>query len=115
MLSKTIFLYYLDIVNDFVPADELGKNWEIFAFIASFLAISLWVVLIIYLLFFRKFRIRYFVDGVLVHTSYYKKKENIEKYSHENVENWYLDEECTKVFTGKVEESKNYKLFAKTK
>ena len=89
MLNNNIFFQLLENV----PADELGKNWELFQIIAIFLGIIPWIILIVYLVFFRRYRIRYFVDNQLVHVCYYKKKAIILDYSYQNLNKWYIDED----------------------
>ncbi len=97
-----------------VPADELGKNWYAFQIILLTLGILPWFILIAYLIFFKKFRIRYYVDGKLVYTKYYKQKDIILSYSYQDIDTWYLDEECMTLFNESVMPNKNLKLFAKT-
>lgn len=109
MLNNNIFFQLLENV----PADELGKNWELFQIIAIFLGIIPWIILIVYLVFFRRYRIRYFVDNQLVHVCYYKKKAIILDYSYQNLNKWYIDEDCTIVFEDEVMPNKNIKLFTK--
>ena len=103
MLNNNIFFQLLENV----PADELGKNWELFQIIAIFLGIIPWIILIVYLVFFRRYRIRYFVDNQLVHVCYYKKKAIILDYSYQNLNKWYIDEDCTIVFEDEVMPNKN--------
>ncbi len=105
------FFMFLDAVK--VPADELGKNWEFFATFTIILGVSPWLGLIVYLLFFKKYRIRYFVDGILVKTIHYKKKQKIEEYNYQDINKWYLDENCTLLFCEEVMPDRNLKLFAK--
>lgn len=109
MLNNNIFFQLLENV----PVDELGKNWELFQMIAIFLGIIPWIILIVYLVFFRRYRIRYFVDNQLVHVCYYKKKAIILDYSYQNLNKWYIDEDCTIVFEDEVMPNKNIKLFTK--
>lgn len=95
-----------------VPADELGKNWHIFEIIAISLAILPWISLIIYLIFLRKYRIRYFVNGELVNESLYKKNASINSFEYNGINKWYTDEECTNEFTKKTI-NENFKLYGK--
>ena len=95
-----------------VPADELGKNWIIFEIIAITLSILPWIVLIIYLVFLRKYKVRYFVDNELVHEVSYKKNNEIIFFEYDNVNVWYIDEECVTEFSEKFI-TKNIKLYGK--
>lgn len=109
MLNNSVFFQLLENV----PADELGKNWELFQIITIILGIIPWIILIVYLVFFRRYRIRYFVDNQLVNVCYYKKKAVILNYSYQNLNKWYIDEDCTILFKDEVMPNKNIKLFAK--
>lgn len=108
MLNNNIFFQLLENV----PADELGKNWELFQMIAIFRNYSLDYLNCLFS-FFRRYRIRYFVDNQLVHVCYYKKKAIILDYSYQNLNKWYIDEDCTIVFEDEVMPNKNIKLFTK--
>ena len=85
-------IYFL--TENKVQADELGNNWVIFEIIAIVVATLPWIALIIYLVFLKKYRVRYFVNGELVNTTYYKKNQMIDDFKYNNISKWYLDEEC---------------------
>ena len=82
--------------GDIVPADELGKNWDIFKIIVILLGILPWIALIIYLC-TMKYRIRYFVNGQLVHTIYY--------------DQWYQDAEGKQSFVLEQMPSENIRVY----
>lgn len=104
------FLIYLTQNN--VSADELGKNWLVFEIIAIVAATLPWIFLIIYLLFLRKYRVRYFVNGELVNESFYKKNNEICSFEYNGINKWYVDEECTVEFK-KTLINENIKLYGK--
>ena len=104
-------LFYFLTSNN-VPADELGKNWLIFEIIAILLATLPWIVLLVYLIFFRKFRVRYFVNGEIVNETLYKKNDEIIIFEYNGNTTWYIDEECTVLFSKKTI-SENIKLYGK--
>ena len=105
---------FLEASESFVPADELGKNWEIFVVIAVVIATLPWIVLIVYTLFFKKYRVRFFLGEECVNTSYYKKNEGVVLYNTETYE-WYYDTELTEKVVCLTIEDKNIKLFGKLK
>lgn len=100
--------------GDVVPADELGKNWDMFKVIVISLGILPWLALIIYLC-VMKYRIRYFVNGQLVHTVYYKRKQSIQPYHYQmgnqTVDQWYQDADCKQQFILEHMPSENIKLY----
>ena len=101
------------ILNDLkVPSEELGKNWTIFEVIAIVVAILPWLILIIYLLFLKKYRIRYFVDGKLINEIHYKKNNKIDNFEYQGISKWYIDEECTIEFKQNTI-NENIKLYGK--
>lgn len=102
--GKAIMLNLYSMIGyfgDVVAADELGKNWDTFKIIVILLGILPWIVLIIYLC-TMKYRIRYFVEGQLVHTIYYKRKQSIQPYQYQienqTIDQWYQDAEGTQLF-----------------
>lgn len=100
--------------GDIVAADELGKNWDIFKIMVILLGILPWIALIIYLC-VMKYRIRYFVNGQLVHTVYYKRKQPIQPYHYQTekqtIDQWYQDADCTKLFDLEHMPSENIRLY----
>lgn len=100
--------------GDIVPADELGKNWDIFKIIVILLGILPWIALIIYLC-TMKYRIRYFVNGQLVHTIYYKRKQSIQPYQYQTenqtIDQWYQDAEGKQSFVLEQMPSENIRVY----
>ncbi len=100
--------------GDIVPADELGKNWDIFKIIVILLGILPWIALIIYLC-TMKYRIRYFVNGQLVHTVYYKRKQSIQPYQYQTenqtIDQWYQDAEGKQPFVLEQMPSENIRVY----
>lgn len=111
MLDK-LFIF-LEETSEYVPADELGDYFWVFAGLVIFLAVLPWLFLIIYTIFLRKFRIRYFVDDKLVYEIKYKKNKPIAPYQYEQITTWYLDQELTKPFDLSVMPDYNLKVYAK--
>ena len=104
-------IYFL--TENKVPAEELGYNWSIFEIIAIVVATLPWIVLIVYLVFLKKYRVRYFVNGELVNTAYYKKNQIINDFKYNNISKWYLDEECSAEYINS-NITDNLKLYSKT-
>ena len=115
--GKAIMLNLYTIIGyfgDVVPADELGKNWDTFKIIVVLLGILPWIALITYLC-TMKYRIRYFVNGQLVHTVYYKRKQSIQPYQYQienqKIDQWYQDAACTQQFVLEQMPSENIKVY----
>lgn len=104
-------LFY--ILENTVPADELGKFWGIFEIIVIILGIAPWIVLLVYLVFFKKYSVSYFVNDELVHKTYYKKNSKLNDFTYNEISIWYVDEECTKIYDNETLIKDNIKLFAK--
>ncbi len=94
-----------------VTNSELDSGWYPALYILIGVSAILMIVIIIYFINL-KYRIRYFVNGELVHTVYYKKNAPIFEYQYDKIDNWYIDEECTVLFTETVMPNKNMKLYA---
>ncbi len=93
--------------------ENVDRGWYTTLWILIALALICYIAVIIY--FIRmKYRIRYFVDGKLVNTIYYKKNETIMQYDYLGNNEWFLDEECTNLFIDNVMPSKNLKLYSKS-
>ncbi len=105
---------FLENAGDIVPADELGKNWTLFVIFVCVIVTLPWIALIIYSIFFKKYRVRYFYNNECVHTEYYKKGQNVNLLVYQNVE-WYLDSDLTEKVLSYTIEDKNIKLFGKEK
>ena len=108
-MNNLIFRF---LTENNVPADELGKNWEVFEIIAIAFAVLPWILLIVYLLFLKKYRVRYFVNGELVNETFYKKNCEVAPFEYNGITTWYTDEECTNKFT-KKSLTENIKLYGK--
>lgn len=106
------------ILENVVGKDELGKNWEIFEIFAIFISILPWLFLILYIIFWRKYYLTYYVNGQLVNKRAYKYNQKIDKYIYENenviVTKWYLDEELEKEITFTNMPKNNLKLYGST-
>ena len=76
-------------------------------------AILPWIYIIIVNL-NKKYYLKYFVNGELVKTDYYKFDQLIELFEHENSTEWYLDEENNNQFSLTNMPKKNIKLYKKT-
>ncbi|MCM1259577.1 MAG: hypothetical protein NC182_01370 [Prevotella sp.] len=100
--------------GDVVAADELGKNWDMFKIIVILLGILPWIALIIYLC-TMKYRIRYFVEGQLVHTVYYKRKQPIQPYQYQTenqtIDQWYQDVDGTQLFVLEQMPAENIRVY----
>ncbi len=107
---------FLDIVaeNDRVPAEELGKYWEVFEILAIIICTVPWIILIIYLIFFKKFIVNFYVDNELVNVVKYKKNQLVNQYSYNDINIWYTDCECTNVYDFSKPLDSNIKLYALT-
>ena len=108
-MSNLIFKF---LTENNVPADELGKNWQIFEIIAIVFAVLPWIALFVYLLFLRKYRVRYIVNNEVVNVAFYKKNTQIVPFEYNGIKCWYTDEECTNLFTKKFI-TENIKLYGK--
>lgn len=115
--GKAIMLNLYSMIGyfgDVVAADELGKNWDTFKIIVILLGILPWIALIIYLC-TMKYRIRYFVDGQLVHTIYYKRKQPIQPYQYQmesrTIDRWYQDANGTQLFVLEQMPSENIRVY----
>ena len=91
--------------------NELDSGWYPALYILIGISALLIIGIVIYFLNL-KYRIRYFVNGQLVNTVYYKKNASISQYTYNEIENWYVDEECTEIFVQTTMPDKNIKLYA---
>lgn len=117
MFLTTLFLDIIanDEIIDRVSADELGKYWNIFEIIVILICVIPWLCLIIYLLFFKKYIVNFYIDNQLVHQAKYRKNQLVTPYQYENISEWYIDEECTIVYEFLRSTNTNLKLYAKIK
>ncbi len=97
-----------------VPADYLGENWEIFSVILITLGILPWAVLVLYILFFRRYQIKYYFDGNLVNKVNYKKGQTIKLYEYNENNSWYVDPDCEIKFVKQTMPAENIKLYARS-
>lgn len=106
-------------VGEEIVEDANTLNASIIAIIvcASIVAL-LWLFIIFKYCIFRKLRIRYFVNGLLIETTYFKKGQNItypvlSLKDDENFEGWYLDDLFIEPFEYDLMPDKNLKIYAK--
>lgn len=99
---------YLDVVDSPLP-----KNWEIFEILVIILCVLPWLILIVYLLFFKKYKLRYFVGEKEVYTDSYKSKDSLKPFEYNGSCEWYLDKEYTVKFDFNKNLEKNTSVYLK--
>lgn len=110
MINK-LFDVFLDVVDE--PFLDLGENWEAFEIFTICICLLPWLVLIIYLLFFKRYKIRYYVGEKEVYVQKYKPKEITLPFEYNNNKVWYEDIDCEKKFEFGTTLEKNIKLYKK--
>lgn len=101
------------MMNIFIEAvdNELDSGWyTAFFFLIGFIVVS-FLVIIIYL-YSMKNNIRYYINGVLIYTQKYRKNEKIRLYKYNDVDKWYVDEDCTVLFEEGKMPKRDIKLHA---
>lgn len=91
--------------------NELDSGWyTAFFFLIGFVVISV-LVIIIYLHSIKN-NIKYYINGVLIYKQKYRKNEKIVLYKYDEVDKWYVDEECTILFEEGKMLKNDIKLYA---
>lgn len=106
-----ILKIFLDVANN--QTSELGKNWEAFEIFTIFICVLPWLGLIVYLIFFKRYKIRYFVGEEEIFVQEYKPKEVSVPYEYQNNKIWYIDIECENEFVFGEKLTSNIKLYKK--
>lgn len=104
----------LSIVNVLSELDNHNFRvaWTVGFITLCAFAILPWIYIIIVNL-NKKYYLKYFVDGKLVKTDYYKFNQLIELYKYDNSTIWYLDEDNNNQFLLTNMPKKNIKLYKK--
>lgn len=97
---------FIEAVNN-----ELDSGWYTAFFFLIGLSLIFLVVICVSLCNIKN-EIRYYSNGVLIYTQRYRRNERIERYVYHEMQQWYIDENCTILFEEEKMPNHDLKLYA---